>query len=314
MESLQSIKSRLKAIKNVGQITKAMEVVSATKMRRAQETALNSRPYALQALALLRKISVNTPLVMPLTETRFVLNTLVVVVTSDKGLAGSFNSQVLRAFENFLNTDDYGKNKDHAFHVAAVGKKAHMYALRRKFKLVKSFYGFGDFAKPEEIGPLSDFIVQGFVSATWDRVVTISTHFRTTLKQEVLKRQILPLDLSKIEEAVGEIIPEHGRYAELGRDLKASLNGAPIEYIWEPSPEEALKTLMPHLVKMQIYHLVLEANASEHSARRIAMKAASDNAAELSGALSLSYNKARQAGITKELIEIVSTQTSLSGN
>ena len=314
MESPQHIKSRLKSVKNIGQITKAMEVVSATKMRKAQEVALRSRPYAFKALELLEtlaRVTQNDELRMknvelPLAEKREIKKTLLVVVTSDKGLAGAFNTQVFRQVEQFLAQEGAASE----IHVVPVGKRAVSYFTRRNAKIVESFTGFGDYAMPEEIEPLGNLLVEGFLKGDWDRVVTISTHFRTTLKQTPLSRQLLPVDVEKIGETVAEIVPEKGRYAELAKSEIRNTKSE-TEFILEPSPEETLNQLVPHLVTMQVYHVVLEANASEHSARMVAMKTASDNASDLADGLTLEFNKARQAGITKEIIEITSTMNAL---
>ena len=326
MESLQSIKSRMRAVRNIGQITKAMEVVAATKMRKSQQVALNSRPYAFKALQLLsvlaQHINVATSQVAtlrvktPLMKIRPVKKTLLVIVTSDRGLAGSFNSQVLRLADSFLKAyklefDPRSKASGYEeLQVVAVGKKAIGYANKKKLNLASEFYGFGDFINPKETDPVAELLIKGFLKKDWDRVITISTHFRSTLKQEVLIRHILPVDLEKIQKTIDEIIPEHGRFSEL-KDRLAMSAHKQVEYIFEPSPKELIEGLVDHLVRMQVYHLVLEANASEHSARMVAMKTASDNARELSGKLSLEYNKARQAGITKELIEITSAVNTL---
>lgn len=313
MESLQQIKSRLGAVKNVGQITKAMEIVAATKMRRAQEIALASRPYGFKVFELLEKISRGAPIKNPLTIHRPVEKTLVVIVASDKGLTGAFNTQVFRAADKFFKEDSKNDSR-HTFLAVPIGKKVHRYALRKNLEITKEFYGVGDYVKPEEVEPIANLIIEGFEKGEWDRVIAISTHFRTALTQETLTRQILPVDFEKIKETMEEVIPERGRYADIDKEeaRRASLAiEREIDYIFEPSPEEAINSLVPHLLKMQIYHLILEANASEHSARRLAMKTASDNADELAGELNLSYNKARQESITKEIIEITSTQTAL---
>ena len=332
MASLQQIKLRLKAVKNVGQITKAMEVVATTKMRRSQEVALGSRPYAHKILELLNRLAEHAPLKTPLTETRDVHTTMVVLMTSDRGLIGSFNAQAFRFADGFFSEDEYKDAKEHAYKVITIGKKAMLYAQKKGLNIVKSFHGFGDYVAPSEVDDVTSLLTEGFLEKEWDRVITISTHFRTTLKQEVLQREVLPVSVKKVREALDAIIPEYGRFAELsgrtaqllsGETAKSADGLRPVRpgpmaygepsdlYIFEPGPEEALEAIIPHLVKMQLYHLVLEANASEHSARRVAMKTASDNASELSGSLTLEYNKARQASITKEIIEITSTQNAL---
>jgi F-type H+-transporting ATPase subunit gamma len=153
-------------------------------------------------------------------------------------------------------------------------------------------------------------VIEWFLGKRFDRVVTISTHFRSTLKQETLVRQVLPVSIDKIKEVVDEIVPTSGKFSELGHEARETKR-TKTDYIFEPTATEALSALIPHLIEMQLLHLVLEANASEHSARMVAMKSASDNAKELSTGLQLEYNKARQAGITKEIIEITSTQAAL---
>ncbi len=300
MESLQSIRSRLSAVKNVGKITKAMEVVAATKMRKAQEIALASRPYGLASLTILQNILEQTPFATPLAAIRPVNKTLLVIISSDRGLAGSFNTQVFRAAERFI-------TEHPSLAVLAIGKKAIQFAEKRNLEIAGSFSGYGDAVDFDKTQEISEIIINGFLGYRWDAVITISTHFRTTLKQETLARQLLPTDPQKIRETIDEILPEYGKYS----DVETKNNNAKTEYIFEPSPEIVLSSLIPYLVRLEIYHVILEANASEHSSRMVAMKTASDNASELSDSLKLLYNKARQAGITQEMIEIISTQNVL---
>lgn len=309
MESLQSLNRRRKAVSNIGAITKAMEVVAAIKMRKSEEVALDSRPYAFKVLNLLEKLSRADSVKNVFTSSHEIKKTLVVLITSDRGLIGSFNTQAMRAFENFIRNDYKKSEDDHEYLAVAVGKKADAYMIKRNFRLVKNFYGFGDLIRVNEIDPLSVFLTDGFIRGDWDRVVTISMHFRSALKQEALSREILPLDFSKIRETVSEMVPERGKFSEEKKSPNGFENG--IEYIFEPSPKELLEELMPHLLRMEIYQLILEANASEHSARYVAMKSASDNASELTEKLLVQYNKARQASITGEIIEMSATQSAL---
>ena len=313
MDSPQAIKTRSRAVRNIGQITKAMEAVSATKMRKAQKLALSSRPYAFKALDLLSRLALSTPLDTVYTRARPVKTTLVLVVASDRGLAGSFNTSIIRAVDNFFATDEYGSHPDHNYTLVLVGKKIFKVAEKKMKREAATFSGFGDYAKPQQIEPLADFILKGFINGKWDRAIAISNHFRTALKQDVLTRKLLPVDIQAIRKIVEEIVPEYGRFSEKEQlsTTNHKLQTNPEEYIFEPSPQEVLEELLPHLLKMQIYHLILEANASEHSARRVAMKNASDNADELYSNLNLIYNKARQAAITKEIVEIISTQNAL---
>lgn len=313
MASLQQIQSRRKAVKNVGQITKAMEVVATTKMRKSQEVALSSRPYAYKIMELLDRMTRHAPIQTPFTEHRAVKKTLVVIMTSDRGLIGSFNSQVFKFGDRFFANDEYKDKKGHQYNVVTIGKKATAYATKKGLNIVESFQGFADYVSPDEVNPLIELINQGYLEGKWDRVMTISMLFRSTLKQEVLERQILPIDVDRVRQTIKDIVPETGLHSDEKGDDTVHVNQDKESdlYIFEPTPTQAINALMPHLVKMELYHLVLEANASEHSARRVAMKSASDNASELSTTLTLAFNKARKANITKAIIEITSTQEAL---
>jgi F-type H+-transporting ATPase subunit gamma len=311
MESPQNIKKRLKSVNNIGQITKAMELVSATKMRKSQQIALDSRPYAFAGLELLANLSVlekSAKLKMPaLFEVRkHIKKVLFVLVASDKGLAGAFNSSVFKKFETHLKIEkEEWKTEEHLF--LAVGEKANAYLNKKGLKVVKKFVHAGDFTTPEQVLPLSDFIVKGYLNRDFDRVIAVSTHFKSALKQEPHIRRVLPIDFEHVKDTIREIIPEKGKFADLIKEQ--NMNFVPdekkvAEYLIEPNPQEVIEKLAEHLFFMQIYHLILEANASEHSARRMAMKTASDNAKDLSETLNLQYNKSRQSRITTEIAEI----------
>lgn len=310
MDSPQNIKKRLKSVKNINQITKAMELVSATKMRKSQEIALASRPYAFMALDLLASVSLlekKPGFKLPsLFEVRKVKKVLFVLVSSDKGLAGAFNSSVFKKFEQHLKIDkEQWKSEEKLF--VAVGEKSYNYLTKRGFSVLKKFTSVGDHTTPEQVAPLTNFITQGYIEKEWDRVIIISTHFRSALKQEPHVRRVLPIDFEHIKETVQEIIPERGKFADIIKEYKVDFipNKELKEYLIEPNPKVVLERLSKHLFFVQIYHLILEANASEHSARRMAMKTASDNADDLANSLNLQYNKSRQSAITKEISEII---------
>lgn len=304
MQSLQTIKQRLRGVKNIGQITKAMELVAATKMRRSQEVALMSRPYAYAALEFLGNLSrVSSTYTPRLLEKRQVEKTAIVVMASDKGLTGSFNSAVFRAFEKI-----FGSRASENFGVSyiAVGQKAVSYLQKRTGNVEKSFVKFGDITTVEEARPLAEYLINGYVAKQWDRVLVFYTNFRSALRQDVVVRELFPITFEKLKETAEEIIPRTGKYAQEGYGALFHSN-EPVkeeEFIIEPSAEAVLEELVPHLILMQVYHIILEANASEHATRRLAMKNASDNASEIVDTLTLEYNKSRQAGITKELTEI----------
>ena len=310
MESVQNLKKRLKSVANIKKITKAMELVAATKMRRSQEIALSSRPYALVALDLLANLTLiekRRGLKMPeLLEQRKIKKVLFVLVASDKGLAGAFNSSLFKKFEKYIAENKQHYEKEEKI-FAAVGEKSFQYLSKKHWNIVKKFVNVGDYTAMGQVQPITDFIITGYLEKQWDRVVVFSTHFKSALKQEAMVRRVLPVDFDHVKETVGDIIPQTGKFAELMKEQNLVFTGSEKsekEYVIEPTPELVLEQLAKHLLFMQIYHVILEANASEHSARRMAMKTASDNASDLGQKLNLQYNKVRQASITNQIIEI----------
>ncbi len=300
MESTQNLKKRIKSVANINKITKAMELVAATKMRKAQEIALASRPYAFVALDLLANVTLLETALPELLKKRKTQKTLFVLVASDKGLAGAFNSSLFRKFEQFVRRQtSYGLQD-----FVAVGEKTAAYLSRKGYNVIKKFTNVGDHTTPEQVQPLVDFLVLGYLDKSWDKVVVFSTHFKSALKQDPLMREILPISFESIQGTIQEIVPETGRFSDVISPVRHKTSAKDVKYLIEPSPKAVLENLTRHLFSMQVYHLILEANAAEHSARRMAMKTASDNASELGENLNLQYNKSRQAGITNQIIEI----------
>lgn len=332
MPSTKAIKQRIKSVKNTSQITKAMEMVSAAKMRRSQQFALAARPYAVASLEMMQNLLRRAPQgrgaaeVTPLLREREIKNKVLLVVTSDKGLAGAFNANVLRKADAWI-TDQ--RQKEIPFSLIAVGKKAKEHCERRGITPAKSFWKFGDYTDLSETLPIADFLLTGFQNGQWNSVEAVYTHFRTTLLQETALKKILPATEQGLEDAVRSILPERGRFSQARTNADDTRTDADIiprestsskrkpaywyEYKFEPSPQEILSVLVPQLIKMHIHHIILESNASEHSARMVAMKNASDNARELIGDLTLAFNKARQANITRELVEITAGREALEG-
>jgi len=290
-----------------------MELVAATKMRKSQEIALASRPYAFAALDLLANLSLLHKDLSELLKSRKIKKVLFLVVASDKGLAGAFNSSIFKKFEHFL-TENNKKYQDEKIFLA-IGEKSFNYLSKKGLPVVKKITSAGDYTLPEQVRPLADFLVDGYVKGDFDKVIVFSTHFRSALKQEALTREVLPINFDLIKETVKEIIPDKGKFAELIKEQDISFvpdkEKLP-EYLIEPSPREVLDGLVRHLFFMQMYHLILEANASEHAARRMAMKTASDNANDLGQVLNLQYNKSRQSAITNQIIEIIAGAESLN--
>ena len=300
----------MKSVQNIGQITKAMELVSATKMRRGQEFALSSRPYAYAALELLGILSSLKDVPEPkLFQKRTIEKTAFLLMMSDRGLAGSFNGAVVREFERYMKSNNIDIT-DSRYSFIAIGLKAKGYLERRKANIVASFNRVGDVSNILEVEPIADFLIDGYIRRDFDSVIAFFTTFVTALRQDPVTREFLPVSYEAIKQSIEETIPRAGRYADYAKS-ESFLDGKEKEYIIEPSPKEVLDELAPKLLKIRLYHAILEANASEHSARRVAMKNASDNASELSETLTMVYNKSRQAAITAQIIEITSGAQSL---
>lgn len=312
MESLNDTKKRIKSVQSTRQVTKAMEVVSATKMRKSQDAALKARGYAFSAFELLANLDkYESKMKKPVLFVRpkGAKKTLLIVVASDKGLAGSLNSNVLKKALAWY-TKENGMTNDGMTNggvdLIVAGKKARDFFKFRNVAIKKHFFGHGDFADFDEVKDLSEFVKLEFLSGEYSRVVMIYTNFRSTLKQEAVVREVLPLKEKGLMQMVEGLLPEKGKYADI-KGLKVKTQ----DYLFEPSPEKVFEELTYRLFQMMIYHIILESNASEHSARMVAMKTASENAQEIAEDLTLIYNKGRQAKITQELVEITSASDAI---
>jgi F-type H+-transporting ATPase subunit gamma len=306
MASPREIKKRIKATRNIAQITKAIEAVAAVKMRKSQEVALRARPYALAALEVLRGVSAkkgSTDYVHPLLTARPVKKTCLVVVTSDKGLAGAFNSNVLRRAQEFIAAES------RPVELITVGRRGRDFFRKRRTEIREDLTGIGDYISPEETRSIARRLEELYREETCNRVVAVFTNFISVLRQEVTVEQLLPFSQDEVERRIAATIPQRGRYAHMPEALGTSTGVQ--EYLYEPGPNEVLDAILPLLLEVAVYHMVLEANASEHSARMVAMKNASENAGELIDSLTLKYNKARQEQITKELTEITAGAAAL---
>lgn len=304
--SLKAVKNKIKSIDKTRQVTKAMEAVSAVKMRKSQAIALSTRPYARAALGILRSISGSIEALQhPLMTARPVKKTCVIVVSADKGLAGSYGSALLKQTYRFF-TERKLTQENTA--LICIGKKANEHFAKRGWTVIAHHEHWSDHVDFRAVEPLAEEVKELFVSGAYDEVFIVYTNFLSTLKQLVYARQLLPVAFDRVEEVIRGIAPEKGKFSELRKDLEH----LPIrEYSFEPDPETILSELIPALFNIQIYHSVLEANASEHSARMIAMKNASDSAGDISRALKLRFNKVRQSAITREVSEIVGGMESM---
>jgi F-type H+-transporting ATPase subunit gamma len=286
--SSREIRRRIRSVRNISQITRAMEMVSASKMRRAQQRVTASRPYAerLQGvIADLASLQLDPQDLanFPLLQQREIKRTELVVLTPDKGLTGPLNSNILRRASHFI-LDEAGA----PVQVVASGKKGRDFMIRTGQTIAAEFTGWGDNATLESLRPLAQVILDDFTSGKVDAVFLTYARFVNTLTQVPEVKQILPI-----------VQPESaGEYKD---------------YIFEPSPAAVLESLLPRFVEMQLFQAVLEATASEHSARMVAMRNASQNAKDLVRDLTLTYNKARQAQITGEVSEIAAGAEALKG-
>lgn len=289
MPSTRDIRRRIKSVKNTAQITKAMQMVAASKMRKAQQNALASRPYATLLNEILEPLAGSAgDLQHPLMEVREVKKRLVVVIATDKGLCGGLNSNLMREVAKFDRANT-------AF--IAAGRKASQFIARTKRDLAAEFT-YRDTPLFSEARAIAKFAVNMFLEGKVDQVDVLYTRFYSTLNLKPEVVQILP---------IAEIKPHAtGVGKEAGAEAHAVDSQGATEFIYEPSQEGVLAALLPHSLNFQIFHILLEAKASEQSARMVAMKNATDNAKQLIKDLTLEYNKLRQANITKELLEITS--------
>jgi F-type H+-transporting ATPase subunit gamma len=286
MPSTRDIRRRIKSVKNTAQITKAMQMVAASKMRRAQQSALAGRPYATLMNQVLAEVTYHAgEFTHPLMEKRGDDKRAVIVVSTDKGLCGALNSNLLREAAKF--------DKAATIYITA-GRKASQFIARTKRQLAAEFT-YKDAPLFAEARAISKFAQDVFLKGDVTRVDVLFTNFISTLNQRPEVFPFLPVgELKAVTAGV------HGH--AMGEKL---LKGA-TEFLFEPKVEEVLGALLPHYLNFQLYQILLEAKASEHSSRMVAMKNATDNAKELIKDLTLEYNKLRQSNITRELLEITS--------
>ena len=288
MASLKSIKKRIVSVKNTRQITKAMKMVSAAKLRRAQENVVAARPYAKKLGEVLQSLAANLEGDLhPLLEKRDAKKLLLIVLTSDRGLCGGFNTNLCKAADRYIKekTDSYEQ-----ISVMTVGRKGYEF-LKSRYTVYKNFANV--LAKPnyQTAAMLAQEVIDGFVAEEYDQVELLYNSFRTVMTQDITFQQMLP------------VVPE---------ETTAS-DETPVEFIYEPSVGDLLAEILPKNIEVQIFKAMLETVAGEHGARMTAMDSASKNANEMIGKLTLQYNRARQAAITTELMEIISGSESIKG-
>ncbi|OZC01888.1 ATP synthase F1 subunit gamma [Rubricoccus marinus] len=298
MASLRDIRTRIGGVKNTQQITRAMKMVAAAKLRKAQERIFTTRPYAFKIREMIGHLRQRLdPLAHPFFQPREEVNSvLLIVVTSDRGLAGAFNTNLLKVAETRIREDYAGLGQEN-IHVLAVGRKGHEYFGNRGYDLVGDFRGaFNDLRFPIA-GEVLDVAIEGWKDGRWDLVEVVYNEFQNTISQNRIAEQLLPIP----QEAFFTPVMENAEDVASGGD-----EGGEVEYIFEPSAEALLERLVPEYMQYQLWRAMLESNAAEQGARMVAMENATTNAGELLKDLRLTYNRARQAAITTEIIEISS--------
>jgi F-type H+-transporting ATPase subunit gamma len=284
MATLRDIRRRIRSVESTQKITRAMKLVAAAKLRRAQERILSARPYANKMAELLGNLVQAAPagseeVAHPLLAQREGPRRQIVIITADRGLAGAFNSNILRRALEFIR-----ESNTKEVTLVAVGRKARDFYRRRQWSIDRDMVGFWDRLAFSHASELADYLMQRYLEDQVDEVHLVYNEFRSVAVQRPVRQQLLP-----IPRAEGD-----GQGAEMG-----------VDYIYEPSPEAILGDLLPRHVRMQVYRALMESLAGEYGARMTAMEAATKNAKEMIGVLTIQYNKARQEKITKELLDIV---------
>jgi F-type H+-transporting ATPase subunit gamma len=294
MATLKEIRGRIGSVRNIAQITRAMEMVAASRMKRAQEAILAARPYSDELRdALSRVAAAVTEEVHPLLARRPVRRIGLIVVTTDRGLAGSINANAIRATLRYLSQRSRSDDAESVeIEAITVGRKGRDALRRVGVPIAAHFSQLGDRPAFGDVTPLARLVVDDFVEGKYDEIGIEYSSFISTLTQRPIIKTILPVEQPEMEEQ------------------RAVTND---EYLFEPSPEAVIRQLLPHYVAVDLYRAVLENNASEQSARMIAMRNSTDNANELIDDLTLVYNKTRQANITREMSEIASGAEALAG-
>jgi F-type H+-transporting ATPase subunit gamma len=301
MASLRDIRTRIASVQNTQQITRAMKMVAAAKLRRAQERIFQTRPYAFKIREMIGHLrEVVDPTSHPLFQAREeVENVLVVVVTSDRGLAGAFNANILKAAESAIDERFAEFRGTERLKILAVGRKGHDYFRKRDFMLVGDYRGFFNDLTFADTDAIADRVVEGWIEGEWDEVVVVYNEFKNTISQNRIVEPFLPIPTETFSTPVME---EDEGYTD---DLHTERSGD-VDYIFEPNASTILDKLVPQYLSYQLWRMVLESNAAEQGARMVAMDNATSNAGELLDELRLTYNRARQAAITTEIIEISS--------
>ena len=296
MANLKEVRNRIASVQSTQQITKAMKMVSAAKLKRATNAIIALRPYATKLKEILGNLSASLEgSSSPFIQEREPNKVLIITVSSNRGLAGAFNMNVIKAANNLIAEKYSEQLKNGNVSIISIGKKTQDFYEKRKYNVIGNNIEVYSALTFENVTKITDVIMAGFIKGDFDKVEVVYNRFRNAAVQFITTEQLLPLP--KAEEA------------EVNTDKKSTN----VDYILEPSQEEIVEQLIPKSIKIQLYKAVLDSHASEHGARMTSMDKATENAGELLKALKLSYNQARQAAITTELTEIVSGAAALNG-
>jgi len=293
MANLKEVRTRIESVKSTQQITKAMKMVAASKLRRAQDAILQMRPYVQKLYGILENASASLTgeQQSEYSKERDVKKVLVVVITSDRGLCGGFNANVIKAGLSLIEEKYQEQESSNNLTILPLGKKAYDYFSKRDYQVKGDFYEIYSHLSFNKAKEAAEFAMQGFLSGEFDSVELIYNEFKNVATQILKVEQFLPIVSDEQDE-----------------------KEASTEYIFEPSVEYIIEEMIPRTLKVQFYKAILESNASEHGARMTAMSKATENAGELLKELKLVYNRTRQAAITGEILEIVGGAEALSSN
>jgi F-type H+-transporting ATPase subunit gamma len=293
MPGLKEVRTRIASVKSTQQITSAMKMVSASKLKRAQNAIIKMRPYAGKLKEILENLSASLDSTDGIySKERKVQKVLIIVVTSNRGLCGAFNGNVLKSAVNMINTQYAEINKNGNLDIICIGKKGADFLVKRKYHVIDTNMQILDSLSFEKVAPIAENLMKSFVSGKYDRIEVVYNQFKNAAVQILSTEQYLPIAKTK---------------STPGKTQQVS------DYIFEPGKEEIVSQLIPKSLKIQFYKMLLDSVAAEHGARMTAMHKATDNADSLMKELRLTYNKARQASITKEILEIVGGAEALKG-
>jgi F-type H+-transporting ATPase subunit gamma len=305
MANLREIRNRIESVENTKQVTRAMKMVAAAKLRRAQERIFQTRPYAYKIGELISHLKSELdptahPFFQAPEETEGVL---VIVVTADRGLCGGFNSNIIKAAENLIENEYPAKKQEGELYLLCVGDKGRKHFQKRDYRLVGDYEGVFDGLSFDVARQIIQDAVEGFERGIWGEVTLVYNEFKNTIVQNQITEPLLPIPEERFETPVME---EEADLVDLPE------NGQVVDYLFEPGARRLLDDLVPRYLYYQMWRALLESNAAEQGARMVAMDNATSNAEELIDDLTLEYNRARQNAITMELLDIASGAEALS--